>query len=99
MKLKIMLSKKTRKRAYYNVFFFSLNIYYCGRSNAMIFRYRKESEKIVLNPVRSKDNPFVSLAFKLEAGRFGQLTYMRCYQGSLAKADTVYNARTGKKVD
>ncbi|KAF9267611.1 elongation factor G, mitochondrial [Marasmius fiardii PR-910] len=42
--------------------------------------------------------PLVSLAFKLEEGRFGQLTYMRVYQGSLRKGQTIYNARTGKKV-
>ena len=42
--------------------------------------------------------PLVGLAFKLEEGRFGQLTYMRVYQGTLRKGNTVYNARTGKKV-
>jgi len=53
---------------------------------------------VILNPERSKDYPFVGLAFKLEAGRFGQLTYLRCYQGMLGKGEYLYNARTKKKV-
>ncbi|KAM8854237.1 elongation factor G, mitochondrial [Synchiropus picturatus] len=57
-----------------------------------------ESSKIEMDPARDSTNPFVGLAFKLEAGRFGQLTYVRVYQGCVKKGEYIYNTRTCKKI-
>ena len=46
----------------------------------------------------ASDGPLVALAFKLEEGRFGQLTYMRIYSGTLHKGDTVVNIASGKRI-
>ena len=42
--------------------------------------------------------PVVALAFKLEDAQYGQLTYIRVYQGTLAKGSSVVNIRSGKKI-
>ncbi len=53
-------------------------------------------EKITLEP--DPEKPLVFMAFKITDEQFGQLTYIRIYQGRLNKGDTVYNTRTKKKV-
>ncbi|XP_015274962.1 PREDICTED: elongation factor G, mitochondrial [Gekko japonicus] len=58
----------------------------------------QEKSRLLLGSARDDSLPFVGLAFKLEAGRFGQLTYIRVYQGLLKKSDYIYNTRTGKKL-
>jgi elongation factor G len=53
-------------------------------------------ELVVLD--NDPEKPIVALAFKLEDGQYGQLTYLRVYQGTVAKGSTIVNIRNGKKV-
>ena len=55
-----------------------------------------DNEKEIELP-SNPDLPPVVLAFKLEDGQFGQLTYIRVYQGKIKKGDELYNTRSRKK--
>ncbi|MBN2038584.1 MAG: elongation factor G [Spirochaetes bacterium] len=53
-----------------------------------------ENEVLLIADV---EKPTVALAFKLEEGQYGQLTYVRIYQGSISKGDELYNTRSKRK--
>lgn len=55
-----------------------------------------DNEKEVILP-SDPTLPPVVLGFKLEDGQYGQLTYIRIYQGQIKKGDELYNTRSRKK--
>ncbi|MDD4240422.1 MAG: elongation factor G [Smithellaceae bacterium] len=66
-----------------------------------------EVENIALNMDRNEEpvvltcdpaKPIIALAFKLEDGQYGQLTYIRVYEGTVEKGSTIVNVRNGRKV-
>jgi len=54
-----------------------------------------EEQAVVLKA--DENLPAVILGFKLEDGQYGQLTYIRIYQGKLKKGDELINTRSRKK--
>jgi elongation factor G len=56
---------------------------------------KDETRKIELLP--DPERPFVGMAFKIVDDPFGQLTFMRVYQGKIVKGDSYVNQRTGRK--
>ena len=57
---------------------------------------KNNEAKVILTS--DPEKPFVGLAFKLEDGRYGQLSYIRIYQGHVTKGDFIYNQSNQRKV-
>ena len=58
-------------------------------------RVDDETQRVVLKP--DPTQPFVGMAFKIVEDPYGQLTFMRIYQGKIAKGEMYVNQRTGRK--
>lgn len=56
-----------------------------------------EEKQVVLT--NNDNDPLVCYAFKLVDNRYGQLTYIRIYQGSLKKGNSITNIANGKKIN
>jgi len=55
----------------------------------------KNEAEVILESVDAK--PTVALAFKLDDGQYGQLTYVRIYQGMIKKGSELYNSRARRR--
>ncbi|MFF2203947.1 elongation factor G [Streptomyces sp. NPDC058145] len=54
---------------------------------------REDTEQ---RPAADPEAPFAALAFKVNAGSTGRLTYVRVYSGAIEKGDTVWDPGTGR---
>ncbi len=64
-------------------------------NEAIDLESERETDTLVLES--DPDKSTVALAFKLEEGRYGQLTYLRIYQGKLDRDTFITNTRTEKE--
>ena len=56
----------------------------------------RDEEEVTLEA--DPEKPMVAIAFKLEVTPYGQLTYLRVYQGAIKKGDDLVITRTGRKI-
>ncbi len=76
----------------------AINLYLPNPTEVPIEALDLDNDNAPLELATDPSAQTVAYAFKLDEGRYGQLTFVRVYQGTLAKGDTVYRASTGKKV-
>lgn len=58
----------------------------------------KDKKEVKIELEITDKKPFVGYVFKLEENKFGQLSYVRVYQGKLRKGEFVWNDKLSKKV-
>jgi len=68
------------------------------QNNAVLLESKKDgfTDTIELKP--DPDLPPVALVFKLEDGPYGQLSFLRIYQGSIKKGSEIINVRNNKRI-
>jgi len=62
------------------------------------FALDRSNGEALVEVTGKSDDSLLALAFKLEETQFGQLTYMRIYQGMLKKGSQIVNVNDGKKI-
>jgi len=62
------------------------------------FALDRSNDEALVEVTGKKEDPLLALAFKLEETAYGQLTYMRIYQGTLKKGSPIVNVNDGKKI-
>ena len=65
------------------------------KENFALDRNNEEEPVLVTS---NSDDGLLALAFKLEETPYGQLTYMRIYQGTMKKGNYIHNVNDAKKV-
>ena len=75
----------------------AVNAYLPSPLDREIFAKDNNDQGAAVPLAADPDAPMVAMAFKLVEEAFGQVTYMRIYQGTLRKGEFYYNARQRKK--